>query len=125
MAVLADYKTLRKNFNQRVSGKLALPETAADGTQILAENGSIKLELTVKDGNVEKIVIHSAKAETPEFDESFQGFEGGLGISNIKLFYVYQEFVRKQSTTTAVSKQVKVTYVTKSPSDLTAIFESE
>lgn len=125
MASLTDYQTLRRNFNQSVSASLALPETAPDGKNILVESEPIKIELTVTGGNVKKIVIYSAKAQTPKFDETFMGFEGGLGISNIKLFNAYQESVRKRSTTTAVSKNVKVTYVTKSPSDLTATFDIE
>ncbi|WP_157800359.1 hypothetical protein [Sporolactobacillus pectinivorans] len=100
-----------------------MPETAPEGTKVLVESGPIKIKLTVSNGEVEKIVIYSAKAQTPEFDETFEGFEGGLNISNIKLFYAYQESVKNASTTTTVSKNVKVTYVTKSADDLTATFE--
>ncbi|WP_100489124.1 hypothetical protein [Sporolactobacillus pectinivorans] len=123
MASLTDYQTICGNFNRSVSASLALPEIAPEGTNVLVESGPIKIEMTVSDGEVKKIVIYSAKAQTPEFDETFEGFEGGLHISDIKLFYAYQESVKNTATTAAVSKNVKVTYITKSTDDLTAIFE--
>ncbi|WP_129045513.1 hypothetical protein [Companilactobacillus metriopterae] len=125
MTNITSYENLRSVFNPRVSEKLQLPAEYNEGLFVAVENDPITISLEISGDQVTKIIIHSKLDETPLYDETFMGFEGGMNWSSMKFFNGYQKAIKEHIDVLAQDHGISVNHEAKNVNDLTVTITKE
>lgn len=123
MEVIAPYNEIRSKYNPRVSKELQLPETAPEGTNTLVNSPPITVTLTIEHQNVLQIQIHCSEDGNHKWDETFLGFEGGMGWSSMNFYNAYQKALHEHVTAVGKAHGITATHVSPKANDLTVTLE--
>lgn len=111
IATLENYQTLKEKFNREVSDQLKMSNyIPEDGKSIVIQHEPIRMEIEVKNGEIESIIIISKLLQTPLYDEIFMALEKCLNCSSIKFYNAYQSAIKKRTIVGAENNRIKAVH---------------